>query len=77
MKRKTQLLVLSVVMFGVQSVASATTESPYPADAEASHNLPAIETYAAGDSSAIWGVSKREQGQPHNAFPFGGGPVDD
>ena len=82
MNRKAQLLVLSVLMFGVQSVAlSASTDSPYPADAEASHDLQALDTYAdrharMGESPAAWGVSKRE-GQPHDAFPFGGGPVDD
>ena len=77
--KRNQLLVLSVLMFGVQSVASANTESPYPADAEASYNLPAIESSAAAQtrmSDATWGVGKREV-QPHNAFPFGGGQIDD
>ena len=81
MKRKAQLLVLSVLMFGVQSVASASTESPYPADAEASYDLPALETHAdrqarMGDSPGSWGVGKREV-QPHDPFPFGGGLIDD
>ena len=73
-----QMLVLSVLTFGLQGgVAQAT----YPADAEASFSLPALESYAerhalTGDSSAAWGVSKREV-QPHNAFPFGGGYIDD
>ena len=56
MKRKA-LLVLSVLMFGVQAASAST----FPADAEASYDLPAIQTYAErhagnGDSSAAWGV---------------------
>ena len=83
MKSNIKVLVFSVLMFGLQGVAlSATNDSPYPADAEASYNIPSKETYAdryaaMGDSSEVWGVSKREQVQPHNPFPFGGGPVDD
>ncbi len=69
MNRKAQLLVLSVLMFGVQ-VASANT---FPADAEASYDLPALSSYA----DAAWGVSERKSVQPHDAFPFGGGPVSD
>ena len=77
MKRKAYVLFVSVLVFGLQGVASA--ESPYPADAEASYNLPAIESYAEaqarmGDSS--WGVGKREV-QPHQPFPFGGGFISD
>lgn len=83
MKRKH--LLVSFVLVGLQSVSFGTAfaeeASPYPADAEASYNLPAIETYAErnarlGDSSAVWGVSKREV-EPHNPFPFGGGFIDD
>ena len=83
MKRNIKVLVFSVLMFGLQGAAlSATNDSPYPADAEASYNIPAKETYAdrqarIGDSAEVWGVSKREQVQPHNPYPFGGGPVDD
>jgi hypothetical protein len=83
MKRKIQLLVLSsVLILGVQNVAIAMSTSPYPADAEASFSLPAIESHAersarSGESAEAWGVSKREAVQAHNAFPFGGGPVDD
>ena len=84
MKRKIQLLVLSsVLMLGVQNAAIAmSTDSPYPVDAEASFNLPAIESHAersarSSESSEAWGVSKREAAQAHNVFPFGGGPVDD
>ena len=39
--KRNQLLVLSVLVFGLQGVAQA---SPYPADAEASQGLPGIET---------------------------------
>ena len=75
-----KLVVLSALVAGLQgSVAQAT----FPSDAEASYDLPAIESYAermarAGDTSGadVWGVSPR-QPAPHDAFPFGGGPVDD
>ena len=63
---KAQLLAVSALLFGLQNVALAT----YPADAEASYNLPALET------GATWGVSER-QSVPHDAFPFGGGQIDD
>ena len=73
-----QLLVLSAVAFGSQSIAHA---NPYPSDAEASYSLPAIETYAEAqarlsDARETWGVTKREV-QPHDPFPFGGGYIDD
>lgn len=78
--KRTQLLVLSALVAGLQvSVAQAS----FPADAEASYDLPALETYAdrmarIGDTSGaeVWGVSRRSV-EEHNAFPFGGGPVDD
>ena len=42
--KRTQLLVLSALVAGLQiAVAQA---SVFPADAEASHDLPALETYA-------------------------------
>ena len=41
--KRTQLLVLSVLALGLQGVAQA---SPFPADAEASYNLPALSTHA-------------------------------
>ncbi len=63
---KKQLVVVSLLALGLQGVAHAT----YPADAEASYNLPAL------DSSPAWGVSKRAV-EPHNPFPFGGGYIDD
>ena len=84
MKVKTQLLVLSsVLLFGAQGAAYSASESPFPAAAnEESYYLPAIESHAErharmGEQSESWGVSKRERVEAHNAFPFGGGPVDD
>ena len=71
MNRKAQVLALSVLLFGFQHVAI----SAYPADAEASYNLPALETHA-DRASAMWGVSERNS-VPHDAFPFGGGQIDD
>ena len=72
-----QLVLSSVVAFGISGVAHAT----YPADAEASYDLAALQSYAemqaaVGATGASWGVSKR-QVEPHNAFPFGGGYIDD
>lgn len=77
MKAK-QMLVLSVLAFGVHGVAQA---SPYPSDAEASFDLPALETHAEQQAArdagnATWAVTSR-QVQPHDAFPFGGGHTDD
>ena len=63
---KKQLMVLSVLAFGLQGVAHAA----YPADAEATFSLLTLE------SSQSWGVSKRAV-EPHNPFPFGGGYIDD
>ena len=76
--KRTQLLLLSVLTFGLQGVAQAT---PFPADAEASYHLAALGTYAdqqarMGETSDAWGVSKRVV-TPHNPFPFGGGYIDD
>ena len=77
--KRNHLLVLSVLALGLQgAVANAST---FPADAEASYSLPALETHAdryarMGDTSEAWGVSKREV-EPHNPFPFGGGYIDD
>ena len=77
MKAK-QLLFVSVLAFALQGVVQA---SPYPADAEASHNLPALDTYAdqqerSGAANETWGVTKRAV-EPHDPFPFGGGYIDD
>src|SRR5687767_11910649 len=76
--KRNQLLLLSVLTFGLQGVAQAT---PYPADAEASYHLTALDSYAEqqthmGERSDAWGVSKRVV-TPHNPFPFGGGYIDD
>ena len=73
--KRSQLLVLSVLALGLQGVAQA---SPFPADAEASISLPALETYADrySGASTSWGVSRRMV-QPHDPFPFGGGNIDD
>ena len=46
--KRNQLLVLSVLVFGLQGVAQAT----YPADAEAVMGLPGIETVAFAASDA-------------------------
>lgn len=73
MNRKAQLLVLSVLVFGLQNVALAS----YPADAEASYDLAAMETYADKQAGSSWGVSERRSVQPHDVFPFGGGQIDD
>jgi hypothetical protein len=76
--KATQLFVLPVLAFALQGVTQA---APYPSDAEASYNLAALETYAdqqsgLGEGAAVWGVTKREA-RPHDAFPFGGGYIDD
>jgi hypothetical protein len=92
MKRTTQLLAMSVLMFGVHQVAmSASTDSAFPADAEASYDLQAIESYAEqqarmGEGAPSWGVSKREAGTDSfldvmgfaadGPFPSRGGPID-
>jgi hypothetical protein len=83
MKRTLQVVAVSVLMFAAHGVALSAHESPYPADAEASWNLPALATYAdqqarKGNAPAeAWGVSKRQAPKPHNPFPFGGGYNDD
>ena len=84
MNRKLQAAVLSVVLFAVQGAASANADSPYRADAEASYNLPAKDTYAdqharngMSAESDQWGVGRRPAPTAHKPFPFGGGPVDD
>ena len=89
MKRTTRLLAISVLMFGVQHAALA--ESPFPADAEASYDLPAIESYAdrmarTGGGEPSWGASKRDEHAESflntlglagdGPFPSKGGPID-
>ena len=76
--KRIQLLVLSALVAGLQASAAQAT---FPSDAEASYDLPAIQTYAdrmasLGNDAEVWGVSRR-QVEAHNPFPFGGGPVDD
>jgi hypothetical protein len=77
--KRTLLFMFSAATLGLQS--GLLQASPYPADAEASYNLPAPDTFAermarVGDSTDVWGVSRRTA-QPHDAFPFGGGHIDD
>lgn len=83
--KSNKLFAVSVLALGLNSVgvgaAVANDVSGYPADAEASFTLPALESRAdriarLGDASETWGVSRREV-QAHDPFPFGGGPVDD
>ena len=78
--KRIQLLVLSALVAGLQASAAQAT---FPSDAEASHDLPALETYADRmtrigntDGAEVWGVSRR-QVEAHNPFPFGGGFIDD
>jgi hypothetical protein len=84
MKRTLQAVAVSVAMFAVHGVAMSAHDSPYPADAEASVSLPALDTYADQQArkgntqgAEAWGVSKRQQPKPHDPFPFGGGYNDD
>jgi hypothetical protein len=65
---KKQRFALAILALGVSGAAQAT----YPADAEWSQ----LQFKRAASSSEAWGVSKR-QVEPHNAFPFGGGYIDD
>jgi hypothetical protein len=90
MNTKTQLLVLSALLIASQTLATSVSASPYPADAEASFNLPALDTYADRHArmqgSESWGVSKREQPvdpflealgiAANGPFPSSGGPID-
>ena len=76
--KRMQLLAVSVLAFGLQGFAQAT---PFPADAEASYHLPALDSYAEqqarmGDSPAAWGVSKRQE-QSDSPFPVGVGFIAD
>jgi hypothetical protein len=77
--KRTFLLVFSAATLGLQS--GFLQASTFPSDAEASYDLPAPETYAdsaarTGETPDVWGVSRR-MAQPHDAFPFGGGYIDD
>ncbi len=80
---KSKFFAVSVLALGLNAVGSAVANdvTPYPADAEASFDLLALETRAdrmarLGDASDTWGVSRRVV-QPHDPFPFGGGYIDD
>jgi hypothetical protein len=61
-----KLAVISVLVF-----AANGAYAQYPADAEASYSM------AGTAQSEAWGVGKRAVPTPHNAFPFGGGQIDD
>ena len=72
-----KLLVVSVLALGLQS--GAAFASSFPSDAEASYDLPALETRAdriarMGESDPTWGVSQR---QAYIPFPSDGGNTDD
>ena len=74
---KSNYLLVSVIFVGLTGLSGgAFAEQGYPADAEASYDLPAIQTYAERNADAVWGVSPREV-TPHDPFPFGGGFIDD
>ena len=66
-----KLLVVSVVALGLQTNAAFAEQSVFPADAEASYNLPAL---ASGGNDVTWGVSQRQAYVP---FPSDGGNTDD
>ena len=90
--KRNQLLLLSLLALGLQGVSTgsaladltasgAIVETSYPMDGEGNFNLPALESYAermarVGEAPTVWGVSRREI-QPHDPFPYGGGPVGD
>lgn len=65
--RAKQLLVFSVLAFGIHGVAQAT----YPADAEWSQY-----DFQREAGAATWGVGKRVV-EPHDPFPFGENYIDD
>lgn len=77
---KSKYLLVSFVLAGLQGISFGSAFASYPADGEASYDLPALSTYAdrmaASEGSAPWGVSRRDV-QPHDPFPFGGGFLDD
>ena len=78
-----KLLVVSALALGLQTagsgIAFAEKASVFPADAEASYDLPALESRAdriarMGESDPTWGVSQRQAYVP---FPSDGGNTDD
>jgi hypothetical protein len=64
--KRTQLFVVSVLALGLQGIAQAT---PFPADADASYNMPAADSYAERSTrlDATWGVSERQVAFPADA----------
>ena len=62
-----KLAVVSVLVF-----AANGAYAQYPADAEAHYSMAGT-----AQQSEAWGVGKRQAPTPHNAFPFGGGQIDD
>ena len=75
--KRMQLLAVSVLALGL-GVAHA---NPFPADAEASYHLPALDSYAEqrarmGDGPDAWGVSKRGE-ESDSPFPVGVGFIAD
>ena len=74
-----KLLVVSVLALGLQTNAAFAEQASFPADAEASYDLPALETRAdrmarSGEADQNWGVSQR---QSQDVFPSHGGNTDD
>src|ERR687883_274811 len=69
--KRTQLVVLSVLTLGL---AGAVQASPFPADAEASYNKPALDTYADSQARAgnAWGVNARSE---QSVYPADGEAV--
>ena len=68
-----------LVVLALSAVSGATFASSFPSDAEASYDLPALESRAdriarMGESDPTWGVSQREAYIP---FPSHGGNTDD
>jgi len=73
MKRTMKMVVLSSLVFAVQGAVAAGVEQPYPADAEASYDLPALDTYADQQARAgtAWGANARSE----SVFPADGEAV--
>ena len=91
--KRNQLLMLSLLAVGLQGVSTGSAlagvtargeiveASPFPMDGQGPFDLPALESYAerharSGGNSEPWGVSRRVV-EPHDPYPFGGGPVGD
>ena len=77
--KRNQLLLLLVPAVALLSAASA--EIPYPVDVETSVTVPTPDTYVQrharlDEATEIWGVGRRPV-MPPDAFPFGGGYIDD